>query len=104
MKGESCSYKCAENICLFRTVAAMTDKELRKLKRSDLLEIMFYLRDELDKLNKENESLKSRIDELSKAALNTGASNTVLSDELKSQITDAVKEAAESYFSKKQEQ
>ncbi len=79
----------------------MTDKELRKLKRSELLELMFYLREELDKLKEENESLKVRIDDLSKVAIE--AKNN-LSDELIKIISDAVKNSAENYFGKKNQQ
>lgn len=79
----------------------MTDKELRRLKRSELLELMFYLREELDKLKEENENLKLRIDDLSKAALE---SQNNLSDEFIRTISDAVKNAAESYFSEKHQQ
>lgn len=66
----------------------MTDKELRRLKRADLLEIMFYLRDEIDELKKENESLKSRIDEMSDAAMNE---RTEISDNSVLRIADAVR-------------
>ncbi len=79
----------------------MTDKELRRLKRSELLELMFYLREELDKLKEENESLKSRIDDLSKAALE---SQNNLSDEFIKVVSDAVRNAAEEYFSEKHQQ
>lgn len=41
----------------------MTDKELQKLKRSELLEIMLGLQNELDWLKKENKDLKSEIDD-----------------------------------------
>ena len=40
----------------------MTDKELQKLKRSELLEIMLGLQNELDWLKKENKDLKEQID------------------------------------------
>ncbi len=40
----------------------MTDKELRSLKRADLIEILYYLRRENDELREENEKLKSRLD------------------------------------------
>lgn len=73
----------------------MTDKELRKLKRSELLELMFYLRKELDDVKKENESLKQRVDELTKAALSSKVS---LSDENMLEIAKAVQNAAENYF------
>lgn len=44
----------------------MTDKELKKLKRAELIEIMFFLQKELDDLKKENQKLKQDIDELNK--------------------------------------
>ncbi len=40
----------------------MTDKELRRLKKSELLELMLYLRQELDKVRLENEELRSRLE------------------------------------------
>ena len=73
----------------------MTDKELRKLKRSELLELMFYLREELDKLKEENESLKSRIDNLSKTAIE---SKNNISDECIKTISETVRNSIESYF------
>ncbi|MBR1529578.1 MAG: hypothetical protein IJ642_09815 [Oscillospiraceae bacterium] len=42
----------------------MTDKQLRQLKRSDLIEILYYMRTELDELRAENEQLKARLDAL----------------------------------------
>ncbi|MDD7556181.1 hypothetical protein [Ruminococcus sp.] len=40
----------------------MTDKELHKLKRSELLELLLCLREELDKLRAENDNLKQRLE------------------------------------------
>jgi len=40
----------------------MTDKELRKLKRTELLELMLYLRQELDSVKKENEELRRQLE------------------------------------------
>lgn len=73
----------------------MTDKELRKLKRAELLEIMFYLQEELSNVKQENESLRVRVDELTKAALN---SKTELSEDCMQEIIHAVKNATESCF------
>ncbi len=42
----------------------MTDKELRQLRRTDLIEILYYMRTEIDELKAENEQLKSRLDAL----------------------------------------
>ncbi len=38
----------------------MTDKELHKLRRAELLEILFYLQNELDTIKQENERLKQQ--------------------------------------------
>lgn len=40
----------------------MTDKELHKLKRSELLDLLLYMRRELDELQAENESLKKQVE------------------------------------------
>ena len=39
----------------------MTDKELSKLKRTELLELLLYMREEIDNLQKENDELKRKI-------------------------------------------
>lgn len=61
----------------------MTDKEIRKLKRADLLEILYYLQKEIEELNKENESLKSQLEN----------SKIILSESELEKIVDAVKAA-----------
>lgn len=48
----------------------MTDKELRKLKRSELLEILFHLQKEVETLRTENESLHRRLANVSVIRLN----------------------------------
>ena len=40
----------------------MTDKELHKLKRLELLDLLFYMRKELDELQEENKNLKKQIE------------------------------------------
>lgn len=40
----------------------MTDKELHKLKRLELLDLLFYMRKEMDELQEENERLKKQIE------------------------------------------
>lgn len=40
----------------------MTDKELRKLKRADLIEILYYMREKIDSLTAENERLYKCLD------------------------------------------
>ena len=42
----------------------MTDKEVRKLSKVQLLEILYLLSHENDLLREENENLKSRLDAL----------------------------------------
>ena len=42
----------------------MTDKEISKLRRSELLEILYSLRKELDFLEKENKSLKMELEQI----------------------------------------
>lgn len=39
----------------------MTDKELHKLKKSELLELLFSMRNEIDRLQSENEEMKQRL-------------------------------------------
>ena len=41
----------------------MTDREFKRLRRRELLEIMFQLRRELDEVRLENEDLKKRLEE-----------------------------------------
>lgn len=40
----------------------MTDKELHKLKKPELLEILFTMRKEIDDLQTENDELKQKLD------------------------------------------
>lgn len=42
----------------------MTDKELKKLRRADLIEILYYLSKENDDLRQENSQLRDRLDAL----------------------------------------
>lgn len=80
----------------------MTDKELRKLKRAELIEIMFYLQKELDSLKQENQTLKSRIDELTKLALDTQKSISnetlqIIVDTIKNTTNDCLLQIKQSY-------
>lgn len=43
----------------------MTDKELHKLKKSELLELLFTMRKEIDALQTENGDLKQKLSEAS---------------------------------------
>ena len=42
----------------------MNDKELRRLKRAELLEILFYLQKENDNLKQQNQELQQRIENI----------------------------------------
>ena len=39
----------------------MTDKQVRKLKKAELIETLFYLQKELESVKEENETLKAQI-------------------------------------------
>lgn len=52
----------------------MTDKELRKLKRRELLELMYYLKKELEEVKLENEDLRKQLED------KTGAQSDVNDD------------------------
>ena len=39
----------------------MTDKELRKAKKDDLIEMLYYLRKEVDELREQNDALRARV-------------------------------------------
>lgn len=66
----------------------MTDKELRRLKRSELLEILFYMRTELDALKTENAALKARVDALISAP---NASNIALTEESRQALVESLR-------------
>lgn len=66
----------------------MTDKELKKLKRNELLELLFYLQREFDELKQENESLKNKIEILENKSLE---SDDRLSENDLNSISDVVK-------------
>lgn len=42
----------------------MTDKDVQRLKRADLCELLYYLSRENDELRAENQQLKARLDAL----------------------------------------
>ena len=58
----------------------MTDKELQKLSKTQLIELLYYLSKENDELKEENQKLKDRLDALLEKALatmqETGAEHT----------------------------
>lgn len=39
----------------------MTDKELRKTKKADLIEMLYYLRTEIDELKAQNDTLRAKV-------------------------------------------
>lgn len=49
----------------------MTDKQLRRSKKSELIEMLYYMRKELDRLSEENTELRARLDKLVGEALNS---------------------------------
>lgn len=74
----------------------MTDKELRKLRRSELLEIMFNFKSEADRLKQENEKLKLEINEKSVSLEKSG---NIAEASLKlSGIFEAAQRAADIYI------
>lgn len=48
----------------------MTDKELKKLRKSELLELLLYMRKEIDSLKVENQELQERIEEIEQNGIN----------------------------------
>ncbi|MBQ7131579.1 MAG: hypothetical protein IJO29_03320 [Oscillospiraceae bacterium] len=71
----------------------MTDKELRKLKKPELLEILFYLQKEVEALKAENDKLSQRLDNAAKIGLTdddinriTAAFKTTMGDTLKVKV------------------
>lgn len=74
----------------------MTDKELQKLKRPELLEIMLGLQNELDKEREENEVLRSKISEKN-IALEKSGSIAEAALEING-VFDAAQKAADVYL------
>lgn len=74
----------------------MTDKELQKLKRPELLEIMLGLQNELDKEREENEALRSKISEKN-IALEKSGSIAEAALEING-VFDAAQKAADVYL------
>lgn len=56
----------------------MTEKELRKLKKTELLELMIALRNELDQLQAENEMLRQKLQTAENNALQQVETEAVL--------------------------
>ena len=58
----------------------MTDKELRKAKKTELLEMLYYMRKELDKVQEENSLLRKQLGELVSEALSAQNNNSGTDD------------------------
>lgn len=71
----------------------MTDKELKRLKRSELLEILFYLQKEMETLRQDNENLRKQLESISSA--NPTTNHTTLSQTDLAQIITAVRETVQ---------
>lgn len=56
----------------------MTEKELRKLKKTELLELMIALRNELDRVQAENETLRQKLQTAENNALQQVETEAVL--------------------------
>ena len=54
----------------------MTDKQLRKAKKSELIEMLYYMRKELDRLSEENDGLRTRLDTILGNAVKNAANGT----------------------------
>lgn len=59
----------------------MTDKQLRKAKKSELIEMLYYMRKELDRLSEENEGLRTRLDTILGNAVKNAADDTCTAPE-----------------------
>ena len=53
----------------------MTDKQLHKAKKSELIEMLYYMRKELDRLSEENEGLRTRLDTILGNAVKNSAAD-----------------------------
>ncbi len=53
----------------------MTDKQLRRSKKSELIEMLYYMRKEVDRLSEENKELRERLDKLVGEAVNRPAAS-----------------------------
>lgn len=69
----------------------MTDKELRRLKRAELLEILYYLQKENEELKAELERQREEADQLRSKPVQSTVSG--LPEDFMQQITQAVRDA-----------
>ena len=75
----------------------MDTKELRKLKRGDLLEILVEVSEENDRLKAENEELKAKLEE--KVLLMNKAGSIAEASLRINNVFEAVQQAADQYLS-----
>ena len=54
-----------------------TDKQLRRSKKSELIEMLYYMRKEVDRLSEENKELRERLDKLIGEAVSRPAVSAV---------------------------
>ena len=59
----------------------MNDKQLRKAKKNELLEMLYYMRKELDKVQEENSQLRKRLDKLVAEAISAKNDTNETDDE-----------------------
>lgn len=70
----------------------MTDKEVQKLSRSQLIELLYYLSKELDTVKEDNSQLKARLDSLVGEAITA----CTKADDKEPAVTEAENESNES--------
>lgn len=71
----------------------MTEKELRKLKKTELLELMIALRNELDRVQAENETLRQKLQIAENNALQQVETEAVLAVQKLLQAVEAETDA-----------
>ena len=59
----------------------MNDKQLRKAKKNELLEMLYYMRRALDKVQEENSQLRERLDKLVAEAISAKNDTNETDDE-----------------------
>ncbi len=59
----------------------MTDKELKKLKRIELIEILYYLKKENEELKAENDLLKDKLFSLADEAIELKKKQTAVNED-----------------------
>ncbi|MBE6852984.1 MAG: hypothetical protein E7505_05860 [Ruminococcus sp.] len=72
----------------------MTEKQLKHLKRAELIDVLFFMRKELDRLHQENEELKVKLENIS------NKQNTVLTDEDIDKLSKSIEQSVLRYLEK----